>query len=115
MNGHIAFNDPAVADFHDPELVKVVELDELCRKQQFGEGWFDSLEEVPTHALSLTIPAIMNCRTISCVVPDVRKAEAVFRTIRGPITTDCPASILRTHADAKLFLDPLSSAKLTTE
>ena len=111
-NGHIAFNDPAVADFNDPQSVKEVKLDEACRKQQLGEGWFDSLEEVPSHALSLTIPAIMNCRTISCVVPDTRKAIAVFQTVHGPITTECPASILRTHNDTTLFLDQYSAVKL---
>lgn len=111
-NGHIAFNDPAVADFNDPRLVKVVELDEKCRRQQMGEGWFATLAEVPTHALSLTIPAIMNCKTISCVVPDSRKAEAVYNTLHGPITTGCPASILRKHPDAMLFLDLHSAEKL---
>ncbi len=111
-NGHIAFNDPAVADFHDPRLVKVVELDEACRRQQLGEGWFAAIEDVPTHALSLTIPAIMGCRVISCVVPDLRKAPAVERALRGPIRTTCPASILRTHAKAKLFLDRESASLL---
>jgi glucosamine-6-phosphate deaminase len=112
-NGHIAFNDPAEADFSDPRMVKVVQLDELCRKQQLGEGWFASLDEVPTHALSLTIPTIMKCRTISSVVPDARKADAVYNTVHGPVTTEVPASILRTHADTTLFLDRHSSAKLT--
>jgi len=114
-NGHIAFNDPAAADFNDPNLVKVVELDEPCRKQQLGEGWFKSLDEVPTHALSLTIPAIMNCRIISCVVPDSRKSEAVYNTIHGPISTECPASILRKHNNTTLFLDQNSAMKLQTE
>ncbi|HDL18074.1 MAG TPA: glucosamine-6-phosphate deaminase [Bacteroidetes bacterium] len=112
-NGHIAFNDPPAADFNDPRLVKVVELDEKCRRQQMGEGWFETLAEVPTHALSLTIPAIMNCKTISCVVPDSRKAEAVFNTLHGPVTTHCPASILRKHSGAVLFLDLYSAEKLT--
>ncbi len=109
-NGHIAFNDPAVADFHDPRLVKVVDLDEACRRQQLGEGWFPTLADVPTQALSLTIPAIMRCRAISCVVPDQRKAAAVRAALYGPIETACPASILRTHGHTKLFLDSHSSS-----
>jgi glucosamine-6-phosphate deaminase len=111
-NGHIAFNDPSVADFDDPRFVKVVELDELCRRQQLGEGWFKSLDEVPGHALSLTIPAIMHCRSVSCVVPDSRKADAVYNTIHGPISTQCPASILRKHKDTILFLDQGSAERL---
>jgi len=109
-NGHIAFNDPAVADFQDPRLVKVVDLDEACRRQQLGEGWFPTLADVPTQALSLTIPAIMRCRAISCVVPDQRKAAAVRAALYGPIETACPASILRTHSRARLFLDSHSSS-----
>ncbi len=104
-NGHIAFNDPAVADFNDSRLVKIVELDEACRRQQLGEGWFQSYDEVPKHAMSLTVPAIMNCRMISCVVPDLRKARAVRNALVGPIHTGCPASILRRHPSARLFLD----------
>ena len=104
-NGHIAFNDPPVADFNDPKLVKIVELDEVCRRQQFDEGWFESMDSVSTHALSLTIPAIMGAETISCVVPDRRKADAVAGAVLGPISTQCPASILRRHPDVTLFLD----------
>jgi glucosamine-6-phosphate deaminase len=111
-NGHIAFNDPPVADFDDPKLVKVVELDEGCRKQQLGEGWFPTLEDVPTHALSLTIPAIMRCKTISCLVPDQRKSQAVYNALNLEITTECPATILRKHPDAVLYLDANSSSKL---
>jgi glucosamine-6-phosphate deaminase len=111
-NGHIAFNDPPVADFNDPKLVKVVELDEACRKQQLGEGWFPTFDDVPTHALSLTIPAIMGCKHISCVVPDERKAEAVFNTINAEISTACPATILRTHPNTILYLDSSSASKL---
>jgi glucosamine-6-phosphate deaminase len=111
-NGHIAFNDPPVADFNDPKLVKVVELDEPCRKQQLGEGWFPTLDDVPTHALSLTISAIMGCKAISCVVPDERKAEAVYNTLNAEISTACPATILRTHADCILYLDEGSASKL---
>lgn len=111
-NGHIAFNDPPVADFNDPRLVKAVALDQACRMQQLGEGWFPSLDKVPTHALSLTIPAIMSCASISCVAPDERKAKAVYETIRGEISTACPASILRRHPDAVLYLDPYSAKLL---
>ena len=111
-NGHIAFNDPPVADFSDPRLVKIVTLDQACRMQQLGEGWFPSLDEVPGQALSLTIPAIMSCATISCVVPDERKARAVYETVRGEISTACPASILRRHPDAVLYLDTLSAKLL---
>lgn len=111
-NGHIAFNDPPVADFNDPKLVKIVELDEACRRQQLGEGWFPTFDDVPTHALSLTIPAIMSCKHISCVVPDERKAEAVFNTINAEISTACPATILRTHNDTILYLDKNSASKL---
>jgi glucosamine-6-phosphate deaminase len=111
-NGHIAFNDPPVADFNDPKLVKVVELDDACRKQQLGEGWFPTFNDVPTHALSLTIPAIMNCKQISCVVPDERKAEAVYQTIYAEISTKCPATVLRNHQNCILYLDQHSAGKL---
>jgi glucosamine-6-phosphate deaminase len=111
-NGHIAFNDPPVADFNDPKLVKVVELDEACRKQQLGEGWFQTFDDVPTHALSLTISAIMACKRISCVVPDERKAEAVFNTLQAEISTACPATILRKHKNTVLYLDEDSAKNL---
>jgi len=111
-NGHIAFNDPPVADFNDPKWVKVVELDEECRKQQFGEGWFPTMDDVPTEALSLTIPAILHAKVISCVVPDERKAEAVYNTLYTEISTACPATILRTHPNTRLFLDKASATKL---
>ena len=111
-NGHIAFNDPAVADFKDPKLVKVVELDEACRNQQLGEGWFPTYNDVPEQALSLTIPAIMGCKAISCVVPDERKAQAVYNSLYGGISTSCPASILRTHPETVLFLDKGSASMI---
>ena len=114
-NGHIAFNDPPVADFNDKKLVKLVELDEACRRQQLGEGWFQSLDEVPTRAISLTIPAIMNASVISCVVPDLRKAEAVKNSIEGPVAEATPASVLRRHPDATLFLDSNSASLLSPE
>ncbi|NNE77904.1 MAG: glucosamine-6-phosphate deaminase [Pricia sp.] len=111
-NGHIAFNDPPVADFHDPKMVKLVELDDACRNQQLGEGWFPTFEDVPEEALTLTIPAIMRCKSISCVVPDERKAEAVNNTLLNTIDTACPATILRTHPETKLFLDTRSASKI---
>ena len=111
-NGHIAFNDPPVADFDDPKLVKVVELDEPCRLQQVGEGWFESLETTPTHAVTLTVPAIMRARVISCLVPDERKAVAVRDALCGEISTKCPASVLRRHRNAVFWLDP-DSVSLT--
>ena len=111
-NGHIAFNDPPVADFNDPKLVKVVELDDACRRQQLGEGWFPTFDDVPTHALSLTIPAIMRAQTISCVVPDERKARAVHDALYGKISTACPASVLRRHEDALLWLDEAAASLL---
>jgi glucosamine-6-phosphate deaminase len=111
-NGHIAFNDPPVADFNDPKLVKVVELDEACRKQQLGEGWFPTFDDVPTHAMSLTVTAIMNCKAICCSVPDERKADAVYNTMNAPISTDCPGTILREHPETILYLDAPSASKI---
>lgn len=109
-NGHIAFNDPPVADFNDPKWVKVVELDAACRQQQYGEGWFSTLDAVPKYALSQTVPSIMRAKAISCVVPDDRKAEAVSHALKGPVATACPASILRGHDNAVLWLDPPASS-----
>ncbi|MDQ3327861.1 MAG: glucosamine-6-phosphate deaminase [Chloroflexota bacterium] len=111
-NGHLAFNDPPVADFEDPAWVKVVELDEACRAQQVGEGHFPTLEDVPTHAITLTVPALVAPRSLQVVVPEVRKAEAVRRAVRGPINTECPASILRNQPHAVLFLDAESASLL---
>lgn len=110
-NGHIAFNDPPVADFSDPKWVKIVDLDDACRNQQLGEGWFPTIDDVPRQALTLTIPAIMRCKAISCVVPDARKAEAVHDTLYSAITTDCPATILRNHPETRLYLDRASAQK----
>jgi len=110
-NGHIAFNDPPFANFHDPVWVKVVRLDERSRRQQVGEGHFASLDEVPTHAVTLTIPALLSAKRILCIVPESRKAEAVYRSLKGPITEECPASILRRASHAHLFLDRDSAAK----
>lgn len=110
-NGHIAFNDPPVADFNDERGVKIVELDHECRMQQVGEGWFPTVDDVPKYAITLTVPTIMKSKEIISVVPDQRKAQAVKDALTGPLAESCPASILRTHPNATLFLD-LSSASL---
>ena len=111
-NGHIAFNEPAVADFNDPEYLKVVEMDEATRKQQVGEGWFPTIKHVPERAVTLTITAIMDCKFLCCTVPDGRKSEAVYNTLYGGIRTACPASILREHNNAVLFLDSFAAIKI---
>jgi len=104
-NGHLAFNDPPVADFSDLELVKIVELDHACRQQQVNDGCFNTLDEVPKQAITLTIPALLSARYISCVVPGSTKADAVRHTLEGDISVSCPASILRRHDDVVLYLD----------
>jgi glucosamine-6-phosphate deaminase len=104
-NGHLAFNDPPVADFKDPKVVKPVELDSRCRQQQVNDGCFKQIEDVPTHALTMTIPAIMAAKEVHCIVPGPTKVDAVKGTIYGEISTKCPASILRTHASARLYVD----------
>lgn len=111
-NGHIAFNDPHVADFNDPLKIKKVDLDLKCRQQQVNDGCFACLDEVPTHALTLTIPTLYNVKNIFCVVPAATKAEAVKNTVTGPISEACPASILRTHENAVLYIDADSGALL---
>ena len=112
-NGHIAFNDPGVADFNDTEYLKVVELDEACRRQQVGEGWYATIQEVPLMAVTLTVTAIMNSRFICCTVPDLRKAEAVSNALNGEIAEFCPASVLRRHNNAVLYLDEHAASKLS--
>jgi glucosamine-6-phosphate deaminase len=104
-NGHLAFNDPPVADFLDPVLVKVVKLDAACRTQQVNDGCFERLAEVPTHAYTLTIPALVSAPVVAVVVPGSRKANAVLTTLHGPIGEVCPATVLRRHPGAKLYLD----------
>jgi glucosamine-6-phosphate deaminase len=111
-NGHIAFNDPPVADFEDPRVIKLVKLDEPCRRQQVGEGAFPDLDAVPRYAYTLTVPALCAARRLIGVVPERRKAEAVRHALTGPITTACPASILRRQAHATLFLDADSASLL---
>ena len=112
-NGHLAFIDPPDCDFSDPAKVKVVTLDEVCRGQQVHDGTFRALEEVPRRALSLTIPQILSTPKLIAIVPGPAKRQAVQTTVSGPISTSCPASILRTHPDAHLFLDQDSAALLS--
>lgn len=111
-NGHLAFNDPPYAFFDDPVWVKVIELAEASRRQQLGEGHFDSLAEVPTHAITLTIPALLAAKSVLCIVPEARKAEAVRACLTEPISEDRPGSILRRVNHARLYLDLDSASRL---
>jgi glucosamine-6-phosphate deaminase len=110
-NGHIAFNDPP-ADFETGEPYIVVTLDEACRRQQMGEGWFPTLEDVPQKAISMSVKQIMKSGSIICTVPDERKAGAVFHTVNDAVSPACPATILRTHPEAYLFLDTKAASLL---
>lgn len=112
-NGHLAFNDPAVADFNDPLDVKIVHLDDDCRRQQAAEGWFKELRDVPESAITLTIPTLFRVPKLIVSVPGPRKAEIMRRTLTEPISTNCPATILRTHPDATVYLDSESAALLS--
>jgi len=111
-NGHIAFNDPPVADFNDRLTVKIAELDERCRQQQVNDGCFPTIDAVPRRAMTLTIPALLSASKIIVVVPGPQKAQAVHDALRGPITTACPASVLRRHPDVQMFLDVHSASQL---
>ena len=111
-NGHIAFNDPHVARFDDPALVKIVDLDETCRMQQVNDGCFSTVDEVPKHALTLTIPALMNGKYLFCMVPAKTKARAVYHTISDPVSEAVPATRLRTHEHATLYVDADSASML---
>ncbi len=111
-NGHIAFNDPEVADFSDTRLMKQVGLDEVCRRQQVNDKTFDTLAEVPKYAVTLTIPALVSAKYMFCVVPTEKKAEAVYRTMNDPIDRAVPATILRRHPHAVLFTDKDSAKRL---
>ncbi|QKJ85046.1 Glucosamine-6-phosphate deaminase [Paramixta manurensis] len=104
-NGHLAFNDPPVADFADPQVMKVVELDAVCRQQQVNDGCFSTLAAVPRHALTLTIPTLLSAQRLFCMVPGKNKRQAVTDTLRQPITTACPSTILRQHAGCTLYTD----------
>ena len=110
-NGHLAFNDPP-ADFETTDPFIVVELDEACRRQQLGEGWFESIADVPERAISMSINQIMAADAIVCTVPGERKAEAVRAALEGPVTPECPASILQEHPATDLYLDEESASLL---
>jgi glucosamine-6-phosphate deaminase len=111
-NGHLAFNDPP-ADFETQEPYIVVNLDDACRQQQFGEGWFPTFDDVPKQAISMGIQQILKSQTIVCTVPDERKAQAVKNSVQGPVSPDVPASILQQHPDCQLFLDPTAASLLS--
>src|ERR1700722_10854705 len=111
-NGHLAFNDPSEANFNDPEAMKVVTLDAACRQQQLAEGWFETFEDVPERALTLTIPTLLKVPKLIVSVPGPRKAQSVRRTLAEPISTACPATILRAHPDVTIYLDQDSASAL---
>lgn len=111
-NGHIAFNDPGVAKFDDPAAVKLAQLDSVCRQQQVNDGCFDTIDAVPTHAITLTVPTLIAAPYLFCIVPGPTKAKAVRQTLCEPVSEDCPASVLRRCAGAKLYLDTESGAFL---
>jgi glucosamine-6-phosphate deaminase len=111
-NGHLAFNDPAEANFEDPLVAKIVSLDDVCREQQANEGWFGSAGEVPRQAITLTIPTLYRVPELICSVPGPRKAHIVKRSLYEAISTQCPATILRTHPKTTVYLDRASAAQL---
>jgi len=111
-NGHIAFNDPPVANFNDPATVKIVTLDEPCRRQQAGEGHFKDIESVPKEAITITCPGLFRANAWVCCVPEARKAEAVRNALEGPVSEKCPASVVRRHPNAYVFLDADSASQL---
>jgi len=113
-NGHLAFNDPP-ADFNTDKPYLVVDLDERCRKQQLGEGWFPTLDDVPRRAISMSIRQILKSSRLIVTVPDERKATAVAGAVTGPVTPDCPASILQQHGDCTLFLDEPAASQLPAD
>ncbi len=114
-NGHLAFNDPAEANFWDALDVKVVALDRTCRQQQVEEGWFPNIEEVPGQAITLTIPALMRVRKLIISAPGQRKACIINRALKEPVSTACPATILRAHPDATIYLDEESASQLEND
>ena len=111
-NGHIAFNDPWVANFNDDRLVKIVELDDVCRQQQVNDGCFATIGDVPKTAMTLTCPVFIQAPQLFCIVPAITKAKAVKRTLEGTINEECPATVLRNHPDAVLYLDAASASLL---
>lgn len=111
-NGHIAFNDPGVADFNDTELIKKVKLDDVCRMQQVHDGCFSTFDDVPEYALTLTVPEMFSADYLFCVVPAKTKTEAVWRTVNEEISENCPATIMRRHSAAIMYCDKDSGAKI---
>jgi glucosamine-6-phosphate deaminase len=114
-NGHIAFNDPPVADFNDPAMVKIITLDDACRRQQAGEGHFRDVASVPKEAATITCTGLFRAKSWICCVPEQRKAEAVRNALEGPVSEACPASLVRRHPDAFVFLDRDSASQLSDE
>ena len=111
-NGHIAFNDPGVADFNDPSLIKPAKLDEVCRNQQVNDGCFESIDQVPTHALTLTVPALVSAKAMFCSVPASTKAWAVRETVTAQISDRCPSTAMRLHPNATMYCDAQSGSML---
>jgi len=114
-NGHIAFNDPGVADFEDREVVKIAKLDGVCRRQQVNDGCFHDVRSVPKYAYTLTVPTLFSARHLFVSVPGIRKSEAVRRTLTDVISVKCPSTILRRHQDATLFVDQESNSLMDSE
>lgn len=112
-NGHIAFNDPPVADFDDPAVLKRVVLDQACRRQQAGEGHFENADTVPNEAITVTCSTLFRVNTWICCVPDARKAKAVRDSLEGPISPACPGSLVRQHPNSFVYLDSASASLLT--
>lgn len=113
-NTHLAFNDPHVANFNDPQMVKVVDLDAACKQQQVNDGCFASYKDVPTHALTLTIPALIKAKYAYCIVPGEKKAQAIYHTLNENITEEFPSTILRNHSHATLFIDQDSASLINS-
>lgn len=113
-NGHLAFNDPP-ADFETEDAYITVQLDEQCRKQQLGEGWFSKMDEIPSRAISMSIRQILKSKQLVVTVPDMRKARAVKEALEGPVTPQCPASILQQHPNCSIFLDEPAASLLTDQ
>ncbi len=112
-NAHLAFNDPP-ADFETESPYLIVDLDDACRQQQHGEGWFPTFDDVPKQAISMSVQQILKSKAIVCTVPDERKAEAVAASVEGPVSPDVPASILQNHSQTSLYLDRAAASKLTS-
>ena len=111
-NGHLAFNDPPVADFNDSKIVKVVALDEVCRNQQINDGCYQTLDEVPTHAYTITIPVLLRAPLLFGFAPGKTKIDAITKAATAPVSTSCPATVLRTHQSAVLYTDVVGASQI---